>query len=84
MEEDYYNDLVCQLHDLADEAKSIVRDEIIRRIREIAGPDLREVCNWERCEYESVTRCKDPKMPDSRLCTYHGTISAVRFDPRYK
>lgn len=36
------------------------------------------------CDYESVTRCKNPKMPDSRLCTYHGTISAVRFDPRYK
>jgi hypothetical protein len=38
----------------------------------------------DTCDYVGLTKCQDPKMPDSRLCTYHGTISSVRFDPKYK
>lgn len=39
------------------------------------------------CDYinqKSGWHCTHPKMMGSRLCTYHGSVSSVRFDPKYR
>jgi hypothetical protein len=88
MEDGYYDDLTCQLHDLADDYANVESDvvkNIVFRLRELARLDIREDSNWKRCEYEgSRYRCPHPTMNlYSRLCSYHGTVSSVRFDPRW-
>lgn len=83
MEDGYYDDLVCKLYDLADEFNA--QDYVAKRLYALAGPDIRKECNWVRCEYQDSGwgRCTNPQAHGLRLCTYHGTVSSVRFDPKY-
>lgn len=48
MEDGYYDDLCCSLHDLADELAATINPEeldipeLATRLRKLAGPDIRE------------------------------------------
>ena len=77
--------------DIADTWNSRSRDKaIVIELKLFDESKLPVVADEDRCEYTSdsggqtIWRCPDIKHDDLRLCSYHDTVSSVRFDPKWK